>query len=69
MKSLTAVRLIKILETNGFLFSRQNGSHAIYKNGLGVIVIIPIHGKSRLLKIGTFLSIVKQSKLPKNLFK
>jgi len=32
---LTADHMIKIIEKHGFVFSRQSGSHKIYKNRLG----------------------------------
>ena len=54
MRPLVAKKLIAVLEENDFVLSRQKGSHLIYKNK-------PIH-------IGTFLAIVKQSKLPKEKF-
>ena len=68
MKPLTARKLISVLESNGFVLARIKGSHAIYRSGFGVIVPIPLHGKNRPIHIGTFLAIVKQSRLPKRLF-
>ncbi len=69
MKSLTAKQLIKILEKHGFILSRQKGSHKIYKNlDSKIIVPVPMHGKNKLIPIGTFLSIIKQSKLSKEEF-
>lgn len=70
MRPLNAGKIIEVLEANGFVLSRQKGSHMIWKNPeSGVIVPIPLHGKSRPLPIGTFLAIVKQSKIPKEKFK
>jgi predicted RNA binding protein YcfA (HicA-like mRNA interferase family) len=70
MKSLNAAKLIKILRRNGFIFSRQKGSHQIWKNPeAGIIVPVPLHGKSKPIPTGTFLAIVKQSKIPKEKFK
>ncbi|MBI5306278.1 type II toxin-antitoxin system HicA family toxin [Candidatus Wolfebacteria bacterium] len=63
-------KLIKILKENGFILSRQRGSHMIWKNNIsGIIVAVPLHGKSKLIPIGTFLAIVKQSKISKEKFK
>lgn len=45
---LTAKELIKILEKKGFFFSRQNGSHAIYRNTEGQRTTVPMHGKKEL---------------------
>ncbi len=69
MKPLSAKKLIVVLESNGFLFSRSKGSHMIYINSRnGAMVPVPLHGLSRPIPIGTFLSIVKQSRLPKKEF-
>ena len=70
MKPLSAKQVIKILERSGFLFSRQKGSHMIFRHpATGNIVPVPLHGGNRPLPIGTFLAIVKQSKIPKQKFK
>jgi predicted RNA binding protein YcfA (HicA-like mRNA interferase family) len=42
---VNAKQLIKALEKKGFIFSRQCGSHAIYKNKDNSRVSVPIHGK------------------------
>ncbi|MEK7175622.1 MAG: type II toxin-antitoxin system HicA family toxin [Patescibacteria group bacterium] len=70
MKSLNAGKIIKILSKNGFILSRQKGSHMIWKNiESNITVPVPLHSKSRPVSIGTFLAIVKQSKIPKEKFK
>lgn len=70
MKSLPAKKLVKILRENGFVLSRQKGSHQIWKNPeTGIIVLVPLHGKSKPIYISTFLSIIKQSKIPPENFK
>lgn len=70
MRALNARQLIKVLKDNGFILSRQKGSHMIWKNPkTGVIVPVPLHGKSKSIPLGTFLAIVKQSKIPKEKFK
>ena len=70
MKSLTAKKLIKILEKHDFVLSRQKGSHKIYRHPKSKIIVpVPIHGLNKPIYIGTFLSIVKQSKIPKEEFK
>ncbi|MEK7146860.1 MAG: type II toxin-antitoxin system HicA family toxin [Patescibacteria group bacterium] len=67
MRPLSAKKLIKVLEKNGFILSRQKGSHMIFKNSAtGIIVPVPLHGKNKPIFIGTFIAIVKQSKIPKN---
>ena len=58
--------LIKILEDNGFIFRRENGSHKIFYNrASGKTVVVPVHG-NRDLKKGTFLSILKQAGIDKS---
>jgi len=70
MKSLVARKLIKILKENGFILSRQKGSHQIWKNSkTGIIVPVPLHGKSELIYLGTLLAIIKQSKISKEKFR
>lgn len=69
MRPLPARMIIKILLSHGFILSRQRGSHAIFKNFEGVMIPVPLHGKNRPIPIGTFLAIVKQSKIPPEEFK
>ena len=70
MKSITAKKLIRILEENDFALSRQKGSHLIYKNiASNLIVPVPLHGKSKSIPIGALMAIIKQSKIPKEKFK
>ncbi|MFA6106327.1 MAG: type II toxin-antitoxin system HicA family toxin [Patescibacteria group bacterium] len=70
MRPITAKKLIKILLSNGFILSRQKGSHQIYKNpNSGIIVPVPLHGMSRPILIGTLMAIIKQSKIPVEKFK
>ena len=40
---VTAKEIIAVLEKCGFVFSRQSGSHIIYKNSGGKRVTIPYH--------------------------
>jgi len=43
MKPLPAKKLVKILRKNGFILSRQKGSHQIWKNPRnGIIVPVPL---------------------------
>lgn len=55
--------VVRVLESKGFFFVSQTGSHAKYrKNGSpSLIVIVPIHGKE--VRYGTFRSILKQARL------
>ena len=68
MKSLTAKKLIKILLENDFILLRQKGSHMIWKNlNSGIIVSVPLHGKSKSIPIGTMFAIIKQSKIDRQI--
>ena len=58
--------ILKILEKNGFAFVSQNGSHVKLKKD-EYTVIVPIHSKE--MPVGTLRSIVRQSGLPRGLFK
>ena len=55
--------VLKVLESKGFFFVSQTGSHAKYrKEGSSTFtVIVPIHGQE--IRYGTFRSILRQSKL------
>jgi len=58
-----------VLAANNFILSRQKGSHQIFVHKTaGIMVAVPLHGKSQPIPIGTLLAIIKQSKIPKNKF-
>ena len=70
MKSLSAKEIVKILIKRGFILVRRKGSHEIYSHAKSRIMVpIPFHGGGKPLPIGTFMAIVKQSKIPKSEFK
>ena len=59
--NLSAGHLIKLLERNGFVYKRTNGSHQVYFNSLSrKTIIVPVHGNKDLKK-GTFFAILKQA--------
>lgn len=65
---ISGKKAIKILEENGFLVSRQKGSHVVLtkKSSSGkTIVVVPIHKE---LKKGTLRSISNMSELDKSKF-
>ena len=69
-KLLNPRHIIKILEKRGFVFISQKGSHVKYRKITKteiITVIIPIHSKE--IPIGTFKSILRQSKLKEEDFK
>ena len=62
--------IIKVLEKRGFVFISQKGSHIKYRKKIGketLTVIVPVHSKE--IPIGTFKSILRQSKLIEEDFK
>lgn len=56
----TSRQVIRALESAGFIFVRQRGSHRIYVSGKRGVTI-PVHGKD--LRPGTLKSIITQSGL------
>jgi predicted RNA binding protein YcfA (HicA-like mRNA interferase family) len=68
LRVLSGDEVCRVLEKNGFRLVRRRGSHASMQKavpGSTVTVPIPLHGE---LKIGTLLSIIRQSGLPRSLF-
>lgn len=65
-----SVRLvIQVLESKGFVFYSQRGSHAKYRKrmaGKTLVVIVPIY--NREIPYGTFRSILRQSQLKESDF-
>ncbi len=45
---ISAKELIKFLQSIGFEFVRQKGSHQRYKHLDGRVITIPVHGKDNL---------------------
>lgn len=58
MRSFKPRQIIKVLESKGFNFIRQKGSHRLYRKG-SLRVTIPFHNKD--LKPGTLKSILRQA--------
>ncbi len=61
-KSARPKEIVAHLEQNGFLFIRQRGSHAIYRNEDGRWTVIPMHNRD--LPLGTLRNIFKRAGLP-----
>ena len=58
----------KLLEQQGFVNVRQRGSHVVMQKkteSSTITVPVPIHST---IRIGTLQSIIRQSKLPRELF-
>ena len=64
LPKLTAKEIISIIEKAGFVFSRQSGSHKIYKNHKGIRITVPFHGK-RVLHPKIIKNILKDSETVK----
>jgi len=65
--NLSPKHLIKLLEQSGFVFKRSKGSHKLFYNAESKItIIVPIHGNKDLKK-GTYIAILKQSGIEKNI--
>ena len=65
LPAITAEKLIKILEKDGFTFIRQKGSHRFYEkiiDGERVVIPIPVH-HGRELKKGTLHHILKKAQI------
>ena len=68
LKVLSGREVCKILELNGFQQVRQRGSHIVMQKKTGETTItVPVPNHSEL-KIGTLQSIIRQSKLSRELF-
>ena len=60
-KVIRPKEIVRIIERHGFLFARQNASHAIYIHADGRRTTVPMHNKD--LKRGTLHSILKDTGL------
>ena len=68
MKAFSYGKVVKVLLSNGFSLVRGRGSHEIYKNSEGRMVIVAFHGEGKIIPLVTCLTIIKQSGLSKKLF-
>ncbi len=59
---VTATETIRALEKAGFFFSRQSGSHKIYKNKEGKRTTVPYHS-GKILHPKTLKSILRDANL------
>ncbi|MBI4826539.1 MAG: type II toxin-antitoxin system HicA family toxin [Nitrospirae bacterium] len=59
---ITAAETIRALEKAGFSFSRQSGSHKIYKNNEGKRTTIPYHS-GKIIHPKTLKSILREANL------
>ena len=69
---MTFREFIKILESHGFELDRQRGSHRVYKGVVGGqtrVVVVAGHREGEEIKRGTLNSMIRQSGLPKRVFR
>ncbi len=58
--NMTPSKLITLLRKHGFVFTRQSGSHAIFKNDYrNKKVVVPIHNKD--IPKGTLHALLKDA--------
>jgi predicted RNA binding protein YcfA (HicA-like mRNA interferase family) len=55
--------LFRLPEKYGYVFTRQSGSHAIYKKAGNRIIVVPIHSKD--IPKGTLEGIMKDAGIEK----
>jgi len=60
--NISTRKLIQLLRKNGFVLTRQSGSHAVFKNeAKKKKITVPIHSKN--IPTGTLHSILKDASL------
>ena len=72
MRAWTFRDFIRVLERNGFALDRQKGATRVYKGsvqGQTQSVTIHFHRGGDDIKPGTLASMIRQSGLPKRLFR
>ncbi|MBK8497846.1 MAG: type II toxin-antitoxin system HicA family toxin [Flavobacteriales bacterium] len=68
MRTLSGKEVCAILKKHGFEQVRQRGSHSIMQRQLeGTTITVPVPDHKEL-RIGTLLSIIRQSRLDRSLF-
>jgi predicted RNA binding protein YcfA (HicA-like mRNA interferase family) len=65
---ITAADAIRVLEKAGFSFSRQSGSHKIYKNKEGRRTTVPYHS-GKILHPKVLMNILRDTDLTVEKFK
>lgn len=63
LPKITAKEIMAVLEKEGFVCTRQSGSHKIYKNAQGKRATVPFHG-SKILHPKLLKSILKDVDIP-----
>ena len=69
---MTFREFIKIIEAHGFELDRQRGSHRVFKGQVGGqtrVVVVAAHRESEEIKRGRLNSMIRQTGLPKTVFR
>ncbi len=67
-KLYSSAHIIRILEKNGFLKVTQKGSHLKYRKHDSFVLTVIIPANKKEIPIGTFKSILRQSRLEEKNF-
>ena len=68
LRILSGNEVCRILQKHGFIAVRQRGSHIVMQkklDGGSITAIVPNHNE---IRIGTLLSIIRQSRVPREVF-
>ncbi|TAE56496.1 MAG: addiction module toxin, HicA family [Nostocales cyanobacterium] len=68
LRILSGKEICEILETNGFTEVRQKGSHIVMQKQIEDSTLTAIVPNHTSVKVGTLMSIIRQSQLPRSLF-
>lgn len=68
LRVLSGAQVCRILARQGFVEVRRRGSHVVMQKRLPDTTITVIVHDHNELKTGTLSSIIRQSRLPRNLF-
>jgi predicted RNA binding protein YcfA (HicA-like mRNA interferase family) len=68
LRILSGKEICKILETDGFIEVRQKGSHIVMQKQIGDSTLTTIVPNHTSVKVGTLMSIIRQSQSARSLF-
>ena len=68
LRLLSGKEICKILQDNGFTEVRQKGSHIVMQKVIEDSTLTAIVPNHLSVKLGTLMSIIRQSQLPRSLF-
>ena len=68
LRVLSGKEICKILQDNGFTEVRQKGSHIVMQKVIEDSTLTAIVPNHLSVKLGTLMSIIRQSQLPRSLF-